>query len=124
MTVYHAYFDGSCKPNPGTMKVWGHINKDGVEIYKFSKEIGPGTNNHSEFLALYQLCLGLTKLEIKEATIFGDSQLVVKIMLGKSKGKANRLLNVKHAILKLWCKKWKLEHVPRKMNMRANRLSH
>ncbi len=67
------YFDGGCKPNPGTMEV-GVVDEDGGF---FHEEIGHGTNNIAEWAAfLYTLDIakarGLTDIEV-----VGDSALVV-----------------------------------------------
>lgn len=124
--LYIAYFDGASKPNPGLMKV-GFLIKDfrGQTIIEGSKNMGRGTNNQSEYLALLEVVKQIIKLKIKNVQIKGDSQLVVNQI--NSKWKCNNLflkgLNQQIQGLLTKIPNWSLEWVRRNQNKEADLLS-
>jgi ribonuclease HI len=122
---YKGWFDGSAKPNPGIMKIGGYIeDENGKIIYKFSTELGDGTNNRAEYLALYSLCTILEQYQIEEIDIQGDSQLVVNQVNGEWKCKDPQLRAFKDGILYLLQGlKWTLTHVYRENNKEADSLT-
>jgi ribonuclease HI len=72
-----AYFDGSCKDNPGQIGSYGfHITHP---YYIEGKGILRGyiTNNISEYYALKSLLEALIDNNIYKANIYGDSNLIV-----------------------------------------------
>lgn len=67
------YFDGGCRPNPGAMRT--AVVAGGQAYHR--GDLGPGDNNDAEWLALIH-ALGVARsLGIADATMLGDSALVV-----------------------------------------------
>ncbi len=131
---YEIFFDGASKGNPGKAGGAAVINKNGIEIAQVSKYVGPkATNNEAEYNGLIMglqlaIDLGLPDLinqGIAELTIKGDSQLIIRQMLGQ--------YAVKNARMKqLWMSAQDLVkqipivhfmHIPRAQNTRADALA-
>lgn len=100
MAHYRLFFDGSCGPkNPGGTAAYGFaLFKDGEEsaVHTGSGVIGTGpgmSNNVAEFSALYEGLAAFAELENSRAVIsvFGDSNLVIRVMCGHWKAKADKL---------------------------------
>ena len=125
--VFVGQFDGSAKPNPGIMKIGGHIKnlKDmDTALYSFSIGLGIGTNNQAEYLALIELLEIGIKKGIKRINIYGDSNLAVMQVNGK--WKANKAMApFRDQVLQLLKKfdHWTLSHVPRELNSEADSLT-
>lgn len=67
------YFDGGCKPNPGTMEV-GVVMEHGP---RYHSKMGYGTNNEAEWIALLW-AMGLAASQgLREVEFIGDSKLVI-----------------------------------------------
>lgn len=85
-----AYFDGLCAPcNPGGVATWGIvilgnkkiIHKDcGLACEPYSPT---STNNYAEYTALIKALEFCLKNDFPQVGIFGDSQLVIRQMLGE-----------------------------------------
>ena len=122
---YQGWFDGSAKPNPGAMKIGGYLKDEkGVIVHQFSTQLVNGTNNRAEFLALYSLCTILYRYKIDSIHIRGDSQLVVRQINGESKCKEPHLKAIKAGVLYLLKDiKWKISHVSRTRNKKADSLT-
>ncbi len=125
--IYIGQFDGSAKPNPGIMKIGGHI-KDSKDmnsiLYSFSIGLGEGTNNRAEYLALIELLEIAIRKGIKRMHISGDSKLAV--MQVNLKWKANKdMAPLRDQVLQLLKKfdHWSLIHVPRALNVEADSLT-
>ena len=125
--AYNAWFDGSAKPNPGIMKIGGYIeNPDGLRIHEFSEELGEGTNNEAEYLALFRLATEIVKKGILRVNIKGDSQLVVNQVNNKWKVKEPRMGTYKNQICKMFNDNnvlFKLMQIPRNENKGADLLT-
>jgi ribonuclease HI len=123
---YTAFYDGSATPNPGIMRIGGYIqNGAGDTIWTLSKQLGQGTNNQAEYLALLEVTKKLNELNAKNVEIFGDSMLSVKQVNGEWKIKDNTLKNlckmVKGNLAKI--DNYSLCWVRRNENAMADRLS-
>jgi len=121
------YFDGSAKPNPGMMKIGGYIKnpKDlGPPIYKFSADVGEGTNNQAEYLALIKLVEVAIEQGIKRIKIFGDSLLAVSQVNGvwQANKKMAPLRDRARELLENFSE-YDLSHVSREENMKADLLT-
>jgi ribonuclease HI len=125
---YTAYFDGSAIPNPGQMKIGGYIKENGNVVASFSEEIGPGTNNQAEYLALIHLLDEALHLKIKRIQVFGDSEFVIKQVKGEYRVNRKKFPH----IAKLYdaaidrvrqFNSIELSHVPREQNRAADRLT-
>jgi len=124
--TYIAYFDGSAKPNPGTMKIGGYITTpNNNRVFHYSKEIGFGTNNEAEYASLIYLTKQLVKMQTTTVTIFGDSKLVVSQVNGEWQTKKDSMRALKETALALLNQipNWKLEHVLRTENVKADALT-
>lgn len=91
-TEIRGWFDGSCRPiNPGGHGGAGAIVKrNGVTIFSTSRYLGSGpmmSNNVSEFAAAICALRFLLSENIREATLYGDSSLVVGLLNGRLKAK-------------------------------------
>jgi ribonuclease HI len=126
MDTYTGGFDGSAIPNPGKMKIGGYIDDpSGNRIFKFSREIGDGTNNIAEYAALLTLVKEARRRGIKKISIKGDSQLIVNQVTGIWKAKDYRMRNYKSRVLHVLesMEEWELIHVVRKYNKQADDLT-
>jgi ribonuclease HI len=123
---YTAFFDGSAKPNPGMMQI-GHLikNEKGETIYKYSKDIGSGTNNVAEYMSLLTLLRTIQELNLENVTIFGDSQLVVRQIQGSYKVSSPHLIPLHKEITRIIksLKGCEIKHVYRENNKEADTLT-
>lgn len=124
--MYTVFFDGACDPNPGRCAFGVSVQKDGVEIDRLAQFIGTGTNNIAEYHGLIgaiQLC---HSNNLKDATVFGDSLLVINQVNMVWKVNSDKL-QVLHTIVLELLKKCgcnvKLQHIKRKFNERADQLA-
>lgn len=98
MDTYTLHFDGSCGPkNPGGTAAFAYtIHKNGLALTNGREVIGTGpamSNNLAEFAGL-GFALRRCSLLAKHGDIInvrGDSQLVINIMGGRWKAKADKL---------------------------------
>ena len=126
MYQYSLYFDGASKGNPGRAGSAAVLYNYNTEVATVSKYIGDKkTNNEAEYMGLIlglQLCV---QLNIKEIAIFGDSQLVVKQLLGEYAVKHARMkeLHADAAELLTHFGAVHIEHVRREKNSRADQLA-
>ena len=80
------YFDGSCNPanGYGSMRAGVVFVKDDEVIWKGSRFMGHGDNNLSEFRALLYGLQEVVKQGYKGVNCFGDNQLVINGMRGRT----------------------------------------
>ena len=120
------FSDGASRGNPGPAAAAAVIRdlKEG-ELAAISQFLGKTTNNQAEYLAVI---LGLKKaLEFSpnEIQIFLDSKLVVEQLAGRWKIKdleLKKLAEKAHALLAKF-PKWRIAHIPRAQNKRADSLA-
>ena len=126
---YYLFTDGACEFDdnykPINAGIGGLIKKNNNIIDSFAENVGIKTNNESEYLALIRgvkLCL---KHNIKNVSIYADSELIVKQVNGDYKVKNERMAFLYHEthaqLLKL--NYWDLTHVLRDKNFEADELS-
>lgn len=94
------YFDGGCKGN-GTAAAdagAGFILRDarGEQLLEKQIYLGKATNNQAEYAGLEEGLRAAATLNIRELRVYGDSELVIKQMLGAYKVK-NEALKLVHA---------------------------
>lgn len=124
--ILEAYFDGSASPNPGPMSIGYCIkNNLGNTILEDRSNLGDGTNNQAEYIALFVLIGKLVKMNPEYVKIMGDSQLVIKQVNGEWAVKNEDLKTHCNAIKDLLrkLKKFDLVWVKRDQNKDADRLS-
>ncbi|MES2055181.1 MAG: reverse transcriptase-like protein [Pseudomonadota bacterium] len=67
------YFDGGCRPNPGAIEI-AVVARGRIYI---SRDLGHGTNNDAEWLALIEAVRIALSLGEPEFVLIGDSATVV-----------------------------------------------
>lgn len=93
---YTLFFDGACSPNPGKGGC-GYVLCDGSDTFKGRQQLGECTSNIAEYLGLIH---GLHYLHSKEPDpekvssliVCGDSELVIRQLIGEYKVVNPRLL--------------------------------
>ena len=120
------FTDGASRGNPGEAGAGiVLLDNNNREIAARSLYLGQCTNNVAEYEALL---LGLEtagQMGCNELTIFMDSQLIVRQVMGQYKVKNIGLkpLFDKAKIQLEDFEKWSIEHVPREQNKRADELA-
>ncbi len=89
---YIGYFDGASSGNPGDMGIgYALLDENRNILFEGAKYIGVGTNNEAEYVSLIALLKLALRSGVKNIEIFGDSQLVIKQLLGEWRVKAPNL---------------------------------
>lgn len=120
------YVDGASRGNPGKASVGiVIINKDGEIVGELKRYIGEATNNIAEYQALLEALTEGKRLGCKAVQVFSDSELMVRQINGIYKVKDAKLLDLyKEAkLLILNFKDFKIDHVTRDKNSRADALA-
>lgn len=123
---YVLFFDGCCKGNPGPGGAGAVIYNNGIEIWADSAFVGKKvTNNIAEYTGLIIGLKQALKVGIKNLTINGDSQLVIKQMNGVYKVSSENLVELYKTAKQLQqsFESISYNHVYRKDNKRADALS-
>ena len=118
-------FDGGSRGNPGPAAAGVVILADNIPIVTIGKYIGSATNNVAEYTGLIVAMEEAQKLGATRVIIRGDSELVIKQMLG--------VYRVKHPAMKLLYEKAqklfksfdsaKIEHNYREKNELADKMA-
>lgn len=120
------YIDGACSGNPGPAGVGVVIRPhDGSPEEQVARAIGHATNNIAEYTALLTALERLQALNISRATIYSDSELLVKQVQGEYAVKQPQL-KILHERARLALHRLpavKLVHVRREANKDADRLA-
>lgn len=122
MKTANLFFDGGSRGNPGLSAGASVIKISNQETIIVSEIMKKATNNEAEYLGLL---LGLRKavdLEIQKIDIYGDSQLIIKQLLGDFAVKAQNLkhyYHLCHDILNGF-DKYSLNHIRREKNIEAD----
>lgn len=120
------YSDGGARGNPGPAGIGAVIyNEEKQEIATISRFIGKATNNQAEYKALIAVLQKAKDLNIKEAIVYLDSELIVKQINGEYKVKDKDLakLFIEVYNLKQSFDKISFFHVRREENKRADSLA-
>lgn len=122
-----ANIDGASFGNPGASGL-GVVLRDaqGKVLKEYCENIGIGTNNRAEYMALLKSIDLAEEFGATELVVRSDSLLVVSQMSGLFKIKdSNIKIFVKEAHKRLTRSnmKFKIVHVPRELNKVADRLS-
>jgi ribonuclease HI len=119
-------FDGGSRGNPGPAGIGVVIRaEDGTAIVTLGRFIGRATNNVAEYRALITAMEEAKKLGAKKVVIRGDSELVVKQMLGQYRVKnadLKELYAEAQAVIKQFDQA-KIEHNLREKNALADKLA-
>jgi ribonuclease HI len=123
---YCMMFDGCSKGNPGPAGAGAVIYANNVEIWSRAIFVGDWeTNNLAEYTGMLLGLNEAVRLKIRELVVKGDSEVVIKQMLGKYKVKSENLLDIHEQAKDLEKHFDKIDyiHVYRHLNSRADALS-
>jgi ribonuclease HI len=123
---YIVHTDGAARGNPGPAAIGVVIeDEQGRSIYEASRAIGVRTNNEAEYQALITALEYLKDVRPSEAEFRLDSELVVRQLTGQYKVKEPRLqtLHARVTMLLNAVPKYRILHVPREKNARADELA-
>lgn len=123
---YCMMFDGCSKGNPGPAGAGAVIYENNNEIWSQSVYVGcRKTNNYAEYSGLLLGLKEAVRRNIKVLIVKGDSEIVIKQMLGKYSVKSENLLNLNKQAKELERHFDKIFyfHVYRESNARADALS-
>ncbi len=117
--------DGGARGNPGPAAVGVVVREaDGGVLEQHAELIGEATNNVAEYRALLLGIERAAELGADEVELVGDSELVVRQVLGEYKVKKDRIkplhAAVKEALAGL--PSWSIRHVRREQNSQADEL--
>ncbi len=118
------YTDGGSRGNPGDAALGYLIKENSNVLYAYGEPIGTATNNQAEYAALYAALVKAKQLGYKSISVFMDSELVVKQMLGLYKVKNQDLLKKYKDIksLERYFEEFSITHVKREYNKEADSL--
>ncbi len=118
--------DGASSGNPGPAGIGIVIfDRDGRQVGKVSSYIGKRTNNYAEYYALVKALKIAVYFKARELRVRTDSELVVKQIKGEYKVKNDsiRSLYEEAMALKKMVPSFKIEHVMRTFNDKADYLA-
>jgi len=110
------YVDGGCRGNPGPMRIAVTVPATGFSVVK---ELGNGTNNKAEYLAIIYGLIYVKHLRPKEKVfIYSDSNLVVNQLKGYYKVKSDSIKQLHQKAKKLLQElpNVTVVHIPRESN--------
>ena len=124
-------FDGGCTKNPGGIATYGYIIKDAETkevIKKDSGEVCRGetaSNNIAEWASILNALKHLKSIDyFGKLEIFGDSQLVIRQLLGEYKVRKETLLPYyKESMSILENLDWSAAWIPREENSECDEIS-
>jgi|SRR5678816_4382889 len=123
---YIVHTDGAARGNPGPAAIGVVIeDEDGHTVYEASRALGVRTNNEAEYLALITALEFIKDSRPSEAEFRLDSELVVRQLNGQYKVKEPRLQSLYGQVIMLLnaVPKYKIRHVRREENARADELA-
>ncbi len=122
-----ANIDGASLGNPGASGIGVVLQgSDGKVLKEYCENIGLGTNNRAEYMALLKSLDLAEELGADELEVRSDSLLVVSQMNGIYKVKNSDMKSfVKQVFHKIEESKikFKIKHIPRELNTAADKLS-
>ncbi len=120
------YADGAARGNPGPAGAgFVILAADGSELAACGLYLGECTNNVAEYQALISGLEEVRRLGGRIVAIFLDSELIVRQLAGRYKVKAENLkpLYDRARSLLAALDSWRVDHVPRHENSRADALA-
>ena len=116
-----AYIDGGSRGNPGESGLGVYI----PGLVRIAEFLGTQTNNYAEYSALVSAvrCAVLSRCD--ELTVFADSELVVKQILGEYQVR-NEGIRPLYDSAQRWIaliRKFSIQHIPREKNKEADKLA-
>jgi ribonuclease HI len=124
--TFRAYVDGAARGNPGPAGagVW-IAPSGGREAEEHYQALGRTTNNVAEYRALLLALARAEALGSEDVEIFSDSELLVRQVNGNYRVKADHLKPLAgEAVRRAKAfRRFRLSHVPREENRKADRLA-
>ena len=123
---YNLFFDGCSKGNPGPAGAGAVIYHNDIEIWSDAFFVGKReTNNVAEYSGLIRGLEEAVRQNIKQISVKGDSELVIKQVNGVYKVRSDSMIPLYTRVKELQKKFEKIEfvHVYRDKNKRADELS-
>jgi len=122
----HVYVDGASRGNPGPAAIgWVLLTGDGGIVTEGGKRIGSTTNNRAEYEALIHGLELADEYGFDAVEVRSDSELIVRQVRGEWDANdpdlRERRVRVREMLTEF--DEWSLEHVPREVNERADRLA-
>ena len=117
--------DGGARGNPGPAAIAAVATDDAGEVLaERSETIGETTNNVAEYRAMQLGAELASELGAEEVELIGDSELIVKQVLGEYKVKQEHLRPLRAQVLDALedLGSWSIRNVPREQNARADEL--
>ncbi|MCB0828522.1 MAG: ribonuclease HI family protein [Solirubrobacterales bacterium] len=117
--------DGGARGNPGPAAVGVVVREaDGGLLEQHAELIGEATNNVAEYRALMLGIERAIELGADEVELIGDSELVVKQVLGEYKVKNAGIKPFHRAVTEALAElpSWSIRHVRREQNSQADEL--
>lgn len=120
-----AFTDGASRGNPGKAGIGVVIYNQEEIIAELSEYIGEATNNVAEYTAVIRALETGLELGGVEYTIYTDSELLTKQILGEYKVKNEGLIPLYKQVLNLKAEydKFQIVHIPRAKNKLADKLA-
>jgi ribonuclease HI len=121
-----AYIDGAARGNPGPAGAGVYVEPDGNRpAEELFEPLGHQTNNVAEYSALLLALTRAEELKADEVEVRSDSRLLVEQVNGNFKVKALHLKPLVADAVRRAKKfrSFRLSHVPREQNKKADRLA-
>jgi len=118
--------DGAARGNPGEAGAGAAIiDENGAAVKEISRYLGRTTNNVAEYEALIMGLEALLALGKKHIQVQSDSQLLVRQLNGQYRVKHEKLKKLfdRATMLLSHFSTYRILHVPRELNKRADRLA-
>jgi ribonuclease HI len=122
----HIYFDGASRNNPGPAGAGIYITQKDTVLFRQGFYLGSKTNNQAEYLAFLLAIFVVEKILCIKVpmSIFSDSELLVRQMIGNYRVKNKEIAKIKRAIDPLLeNKKFTISHILREKNSVADKLA-
>jgi ribonuclease HI len=119
-----AWFDGAARGNPGEAG-FGLVVEGPDGEHEVAGFLGRTTNNVAEYVGLLAALAWARQHGIEDLTLHGDSELVVRQLQGAYRVKAAHLvpLFLQVMAMRREIPRFRIEHVPRGDNRRADELA-
>jgi phosphoribosylglycinamide formyltransferase-1 len=120
-----AHIDGASRGNPGPAAA-GFILTDstGTQLQAKASVLGRTTNNVAEYTSLIKALEAANQIGSEKLTVFSDSELLVKQISGKYRVKSEQIRPLFEQAVDMLgrFKNWRVEHITREKNQKADGL--
>jgi len=119
-----AYIDGSSHGSPGSAGIGVILEESAGSRIRIAKWIGWQDNNVAEYVALLEALQHALKRDAQSLSVFSDSDVVVRQMLGDYACRSAKLYSLNWTCRKLARNlDFAIARIPRESNLEANRLA-